>query len=89
MGSVYHDYSSGVGANNAMTANEASRRSLMNELDEAKVKELRLDNKRLEEENNLLKLKVEVLLDMLAQKTAEAETLENDILKMKNILANT
>ena len=50
---------------------------------------LRRENASLQEENNLLRLKVEVLLDMLAQKTAEAEMHEADILKMKNILANT
>ncbi len=32
---------------------------------------------------------MEILLDLLAQKTAESELVEADVLKMKNILANT
>lgn len=51
--------------------------------------DLQKRNDSLQEENNLLKLKVEVLLDMLAQKTAEAETYESDIMKLRNILANS
>ncbi len=52
------------------------------------MRTLEAENNRLAQENNLLRLKVELLLDMLAQKTAEAEMQETDILKMKNILAN-
>ncbi len=46
------------------------------------------DCRALREENELLRLKVEILLDMLAQKTAEADIMEADMLKMRNILAN-
>jgi hypothetical protein len=41
----------------------------------------------LQKENNLLKLKVEILLDMLAQRTAEAEVSSRDMHKMREILA--
>ncbi len=40
----------------------------------------------LQKENNLLKLKVEILLDMLAQRTAEAEINGRDLVKMREIL---
>ena len=50
---------------------------------------LRQENIRIQEENNLLKVKVEVLLDMVAQKTAEFELQEGDLMKLRNILANS
>ena len=43
----------------------------------------------LRKENNLLKLKVEILLDMLAQRTAETEMNERDIDKMRNVLTGS
>ena len=43
---------------------------------------------RVRQENNLLKLKVEVLLDMLAQKTAEMEVQQEELDRLKNVLAN-
>ena len=50
------------------------------------LKELRRQLHQTHEENNLLRLKVEILLDMLAQKTAEANIRETDLEKMRNIL---
>jgi len=43
------------------------------------INKLEKKNKDLEEENNMLKLKVEILLDMLAQKTAETSLQESEI----------
>ena len=56
---------------------------------EPRIKELENDNEQLKSENNLLKLKVELLLDMLAQKTAEADFLFEDMEKMRKILVKT
>ena len=50
------------------------------------MKELTDENEKLHKQNNLLTLKVELLLDMLAQKTAEADFLTRDMEKMKKIL---
>ena len=55
----------------------------------AELRLLKQENVRIQEENNLLKVKVEVLLDMLAQKTAEFELQEGDLMKLRNILANS
>ncbi len=50
---------------------------------------LHLDrNKGLHSKNSFF-LQVEILLDMLAQKTAESELVEADVHKMRSILANT
>ena len=54
---------------------------------EPRIKELESQNEQLKNENNLLTLKVELLLDMLAQKTAEADFLFEDMEKMRKILA--
>ena len=51
-----------------------------------RVKELTDENEKIHKQNNLLTLKVELLLDMLAQKTAEADILTKDMEKMKAIL---
>ena len=53
---------------------------------EPRLKELEENNEKLKNENNLLKLKVELLLDMLAQKTAECDFLFEDMEKMRKIL---
>jgi len=41
---------------------------------------------KLERENNLLKLKVEILLDMLAQKTAETSLQDSEIERLRGSL---
>ncbi|EDQ90145.1 uncharacterized protein MONBRDRAFT_36725 [Monosiga brevicollis MX1] len=43
---------------------------------EVDVKKLTHDNRRLQEENNLLKYKIEVLIDMLTEARIEAEDIE-------------
>ena len=43
------------------------------------MKKIQEENEELQGENNLLKLKVELLLDMLAQKSAEADILQKDM----------
>ena len=58
-------------------------------VNEVKIRELEAKNQELNDENNLLKLKVELLLDMLAQKTAEADFQRKDLDQMKRILMNT
>ena len=84
MGSVYKDYDNPDDQWQKSSGGTLNSRESFRAQEEAKEQMLLL-----EQENNLLKLKVEVLLDMLAQKTAEAELQEADILKMKNVLANS
>ncbi|KAK2169857.1 hypothetical protein LSH36_6g02052 [Paralvinella palmiformis] len=43
------------------------------------------ENQQLREENNLLKIKVELLLDMLSEKTAEIHLQENELDHMKKL----
>ncbi|XP_035721143.1 protein chibby homolog 1-like [Vespa mandarinia] len=45
---------------------------------------LKKEIKRLEEENNLLKLKFEVMLDMLTQTTTEAQFQKEELEKLRN-----
>lgn len=47
---------------------------------------LKKEIKRLEDENNLLKLKFEVLLDMLTQTTAECHSQKEQLNKLKQML---
>merc|ERR1739838_567399 len=48
------------------------------------ISRLQQHNQTLQEENNLLKLKVEMLLDMLTEKSAEALIKEKEISKLKS-----
>ena len=54
-----------------------------------RIKELTEENEQFRKKNNLLTLKVELLLDMLAQKTAEADMLTNDVEKLRQVLLKT
>lgn len=74
--------SSSNGALNDTTAHEDKQ--ILNLQRECTETEIR--NKELQEENNLLKLKVEILLDMLAQKTAETSLQDAEIDRLKTSL---
>nr|VZI40550.1 unnamed protein product [Spirometra erinaceieuropaei] len=49
-------------------------------------KQIKNENKKLIEENNLLKLKVDILLDMLTETTAEVHLQETEIQNLRNVL---
>uniref|UniRef100_A0A4W4FFK3 Chibby homolog 1 (Drosophila) n=1 Tax=Electrophorus electricus TaxID=8005 RepID=A0A4W4FFK3_ELEEL len=48
------------------------------------VQKLKKRNLQLEEENNLLKLKIDILLDMLSETTAESHVMQKELEDMKN-----
>ena len=50
------------------------------------MKQLQEENADLKKQNNFLKLKVELLLDMLAQKSAEADFLQKDIEQIRTTI---
>ncbi|NXT34502.1 CBY1 protein, partial [Pelecanoides urinatrix] len=52
--------------------------------DHREMQRLRKRNQQLEEENNLLRLKVDILLDMLAETTAESHLMEKELEELKN-----
>ena len=56
---------------------------------EGRNRELESHVDSLRKENNLLKLKVEILLDMLAQRSAEAEMNGRDMDKMRHVLTGS
>ncbi|TPP58113.1 Chibby 1 [Fasciola gigantica] len=47
---------------------------------------IKKENHQLTEENNLLKLKIDILLDMLAETTAEVHLQENEIENLRSML---
>ncbi|XP_041033764.1 protein chibby homolog 1 isoform X1 [Carcharodon carcharias] len=47
------------------------------------VQRLRRRNQQLEEENNLLRLKIDILLDMLSETTAESHLMEKELEELK------
>ncbi|MEE6502632.1 hypothetical protein FKM82_004583 [Ascaphus truei] len=49
------------------------------------VQRLRKRNQQLEEENNLLRLKSDILLDMLSETTAESHLREKELEELKNL----
>jgi hypothetical protein len=46
---------------------------------------IRRQNKQLTEENNLLKIKIELLLDMLSERTAQVHLQDNEIEQLKKL----
>ncbi|XP_048357348.1 protein chibby homolog 1 [Sphaerodactylus townsendi] len=52
--------------------------------DRRETQRLRKRNQQLEEENNLLRLKVDLLLDMLSETTAESHLMEKELEEVKN-----
>ncbi|NXI95856.1 CBY1 protein, partial [Psophia crepitans] len=51
--------------------------------DHREMQRLRRRNQQLEEENNLLRLKVDILLDMLSETTAESHLMEKELEELK------
>ncbi|XP_026550660.1 protein chibby homolog 1 [Notechis scutatus] len=52
--------------------------------DRRETQRLRKRNQQLEEENNLLRLKVDLLLDMLSETTAESHLMGKELEELKN-----
>lgn len=55
------------------------------DVDRREAQRLRRRNQQLEEENNLLRLKVDILLDMLSETTAESHLMEKELEELKSI----
>ncbi|XP_053545024.1 protein chibby homolog 1 [Bombina bombina] len=51
------------------------------------IQRLRKRNQQLEEENNLLRLKADILLDMLSETTAESHLKDKELEEMRNLSA--
>ncbi|XP_037369460.1 protein chibby homolog 1 isoform X2 [Talpa occidentalis] len=54
-------------------------------VDAREAQRLRRRNQQLEEENNLLRLKVDLLLDMLSETTAESHLMEKELDELKSV----
>lgn len=54
-------------------------------VDRREAQRLRRRNQQLEEENNLLRLKVDILLDMLSETTAESHLMEKELDELKGV----
>ncbi|XP_034843391.1 protein chibby homolog 1 isoform X1 [Mirounga leonina] len=54
-------------------------------VDRREAQRLRRRNQQLEEENNLLRLKVDILLDMLSETTAESHLMEKELEELKSV----
>ncbi|XP_063099762.1 protein chibby homolog 1 isoform X2 [Cavia porcellus] len=54
-------------------------------VEQREMQRLRRRNQQLEEENNLLRLKVDILLDMLSETTAECHLMEKELDELKSI----
>ncbi|XP_020028945.2 protein chibby homolog 1 isoform X1 [Castor canadensis] len=54
-------------------------------VDRREAQRLRRRNQQLEEENNLLRLKVNILLDMLSETTAESHLMEKELDELKSV----
>ncbi|XP_034049942.1 protein chibby homolog 1 [Thalassophryne amazonica] len=48
------------------------------------MQRLKKKNEQLQEENNLLKLKIEILMDMLTEMAVDYHTMENEVEEIKN-----
>ncbi|XP_004634677.1 protein chibby homolog 1 [Octodon degus] len=53
--------------------------------EQRETQRLRRRNQQLEEENNLLRLKVDILLDMLSETTAECHLMEKELEELKSV----
>ncbi|XP_036156827.1 protein chibby homolog 1 isoform X5 [Myotis myotis] len=54
-------------------------------VDQREAQRLRRRNQQLEEENNLLQVKVEVLLDMFSETTAEFQIMKKELEELKSV----
>ncbi|XP_072829632.1 protein chibby homolog 1 isoform X2 [Vicugna pacos] len=54
-------------------------------VDRREAQRLRRRNQQLEEENNLLRLKVDILLDMLSETTAESHLMEKELDELRSV----
>ncbi|EPQ18290.1 protein chibby homolog 1 isoform X1 [Myotis yumanensis] len=54
-------------------------------VDQREAQRLRKRNQQLEEENNLLQVKVEVLLDMFSETTAEFQIMKRELEELKSV----
>uniref|UniRef100_A0A8B9W9F9 Protein chibby homolog 1 n=1 Tax=Bos mutus grunniens TaxID=30521 RepID=A0A8B9W9F9_BOSMU len=63
----------------------SARDGISGGVDRREAQRLRRRNQQLEEENNLLRLKVDILLDMLSETTAESHLMEKELDELKSV----